>query len=288
MGDAPFQLEHRAEGRERQRPKTRPLLGKGLVDHALRGGVQPRIGDAIEPLLQLAIQVVEIAERASEEEVLADVPIQSLDLAFGFGPIGAASLRLEAVVDCAAFGKTVPVRKGGRDSACERQIRKIDQAITIPGLVDVVLSACPNGLRCGPASPLLDRRMGPAEAARIRRRHPSFKKPAKGQLDTTVLSNANPPDKNAYAFSPGNTIQTHSECRIAPRSLGECGIAARFLDCEWVPTPRPNQFRIPAPLLLDYGLLDRGRPSLLFDHGPPDGGRLAAVDGLDRLADRGL
>ncbi len=44
MGDTPFQLEHRAEGRERQRFEVRLLLGEDLVDNALRGGVHTRIG----------------------------------------------------------------------------------------------------------------------------------------------------------------------------------------------------------------------------------------------------
>ena len=49
-------------------------------------------------MLQLGIEIVEIPERAGEEEVLADVAIGSLDLALGFGPVRTASLRLEAVV----------------------------------------------------------------------------------------------------------------------------------------------------------------------------------------------
>jgi hypothetical protein len=47
---------------------------------------------------QLGIEIVEIAERAGEEEVLADVAVGSLDFALGLGPVGTASLRLEAVV----------------------------------------------------------------------------------------------------------------------------------------------------------------------------------------------
>ena len=98
MGDPPFQLEHRAEGRERQGAQVRLLLGEGLVDDALRGGVHPRIGDRIEPMPQLGVEIVEIAERAGEEEVLADIPERPLDLALGLGPVGAAGLRLEAVM----------------------------------------------------------------------------------------------------------------------------------------------------------------------------------------------
>jgi len=98
MRDAPFQLQERAEGRQRQQFEVRLLFGEGLVDHTLGGGVHSRIGNRIEPMPQLGVQVVEVAERAGEEEVLADVPIRPLDLAFGFGPVRSASLWLEAIV----------------------------------------------------------------------------------------------------------------------------------------------------------------------------------------------
>src|SRR5262245_65955525 len=49
-------------------------------------------------MLQLSIQIVEIAEAAGEKEVLADIAIGSLDLALGLGPVGPAGPRLEAVV----------------------------------------------------------------------------------------------------------------------------------------------------------------------------------------------
>jgi len=45
-------------------------------------------------MLQLSIQIVEIAEAAGEEEVLADIAIGSLDLALGLGSVGPAGLRL--------------------------------------------------------------------------------------------------------------------------------------------------------------------------------------------------
>jgi len=46
----------------------------------------------------LGVQVVEIAEGAGEEEVLANVPIGPLNLSLGFRPIRSAGLRLEAVM----------------------------------------------------------------------------------------------------------------------------------------------------------------------------------------------
>jgi hypothetical protein len=57
-------------------PRCGLLRRKGFVDHALRGGVQPRISDRMEPMLQLGVEIVEIAERAGEEEVLADIPVR--------------------------------------------------------------------------------------------------------------------------------------------------------------------------------------------------------------------
>ena len=46
-------------------------------------------------MTELLVEVVEIAERAAEEEVLADVAERPLDLAFGLGPIGPAGARLK-------------------------------------------------------------------------------------------------------------------------------------------------------------------------------------------------
>jgi len=45
MRDPPFQLEDRSEGRQRQQFEVQLLLGEGLVDDALGGGVNTRIGN---------------------------------------------------------------------------------------------------------------------------------------------------------------------------------------------------------------------------------------------------
>ena len=60
--------------------------------------MHPRIGDRVEPVAQLGVEIVEIAEAAGEEEVLADVAERPLDLALGLGPVRPAGLRVEAVV----------------------------------------------------------------------------------------------------------------------------------------------------------------------------------------------
>src|SRR5271167_3600168 len=52
----------------------------------------PRVGHRAEPMGELSVQVVEIAEQAGEEEVLADVAERPLDLTLGLGPVGAANL----------------------------------------------------------------------------------------------------------------------------------------------------------------------------------------------------
>jgi hypothetical protein len=98
MGDPPLEPENRAERRQRQRLELGLLLGEGRGDDAAGGSVDPRVGDRVEPMAQLGVQVVEVLERAGEEEVLADVAVRPLDLALGLGPVGPAGLRVEAVV----------------------------------------------------------------------------------------------------------------------------------------------------------------------------------------------
>ena len=80
--DTAFEPEDRAEGSERQRAKMELLLGEGLVDHPMRRGMHPRIGHRREPVAQLLVEIVEIAEGACEEEVLADIAERALDLPF--------------------------------------------------------------------------------------------------------------------------------------------------------------------------------------------------------------
>ena len=57
-----------------------------------------RIGDVVQPVAQLRVQVVEIAEDAAEKEVLANITKRPLDLALGLGAIGPAGARVKAVM----------------------------------------------------------------------------------------------------------------------------------------------------------------------------------------------
>jgi len=56
------------------------------------------VGDSVEPMAELRVEIIEVAERAAEEEVLADVAERPLHFALRFGPIGSTGARLEAVV----------------------------------------------------------------------------------------------------------------------------------------------------------------------------------------------
>ena len=69
-----------------------------LGDDSPGGGVHARVGDLIEPLAELHVEVVEVAEAPAEEEVLADVAVWTLHLALGLGPVRPAGFRQVAVV----------------------------------------------------------------------------------------------------------------------------------------------------------------------------------------------
>ena len=96
MADAALELEQRVERRCRQRLQLGPLGGKRLGDDLLRGAVYARVGDSCEPVIQLGVEIVEIAEAAREEEVLPDVAERTLDLALGLGAVRPARPRMEA------------------------------------------------------------------------------------------------------------------------------------------------------------------------------------------------
>jgi hypothetical protein len=84
-------------------------------------GMHPRSGDRIQPMAELTFEVVEIAEGAAEEEVLADLSERPLDLAVGLGPIGPVGARLEAVmaseIDERAVWTTSPSASAPRTAA---------------------------------------------------------------------------------------------------------------------------------------------------------------------------
>ena len=62
MADASFELQQRIEGRVWQALQIELLGCEGLRHDPLRRGVQPHIGDCVEPVLELAVQILQIAE----------------------------------------------------------------------------------------------------------------------------------------------------------------------------------------------------------------------------------
>ena len=89
------------------------FLGESLVDDPLCGGVHARIGDRIQPMAKLAVQIVEIAKGAAEKEVLADIAEgrSTLPLVWPVGPAGAGLKTVMArEVDERAVVDDEPVR----------------------------------------------------------------------------------------------------------------------------------------------------------------------------------
>ena len=98
MRDPPLKLEHGAEGHQRQGLEYGLFFSKGFVDDTLRRRMHARVRYGAEPMGELGVQVVEIAERAGKEEVLADVAERPLHFALSLGAVGAAGLRVEPVI----------------------------------------------------------------------------------------------------------------------------------------------------------------------------------------------
>ena len=77
------------------------LLGrKCLSDNALSGAVNADVGNGVEPVDELGVEVFEVAEAAAEEEVLADITEWSLYFTLCFCPVRTASARLKAIMPC--------------------------------------------------------------------------------------------------------------------------------------------------------------------------------------------
>src|SRR4051812_48407652 len=77
--DAAFEPEHRLIRYKRERSQRAAFLGEGLVDDPAGSCMHPRIGDRVQPLLQLDVEVFEIPERTGEEEVFANVAERPFD-----------------------------------------------------------------------------------------------------------------------------------------------------------------------------------------------------------------
>jgi len=97
-GDTSLEAQNSLERARCQRLKRRALAGEMFGDNPLRRGMNARIGNLVEPLPELRVEIVEVAKAPTEEEVLADVAERTLDLALRLGPVRLAGLRQVAIV----------------------------------------------------------------------------------------------------------------------------------------------------------------------------------------------
>jgi hypothetical protein len=58
--------------------------------------VHAHVGNGREPVIELAVEIVEIAEAACDEEVLPDVAERTLDLDLGLGAVRPVGPRMDA------------------------------------------------------------------------------------------------------------------------------------------------------------------------------------------------
>src|SRR5215472_12758696 len=74
------------------------LVGEVLQDDTAGGSVPARVGDCVEPVAELGIQIVEVAEGATEKEVFAHIAERALYLALRLCPVGRAGLRQKPIM----------------------------------------------------------------------------------------------------------------------------------------------------------------------------------------------
>ena len=97
-GDASLEPQDGLECPDSQRLKCRALLGEMFGDNPPGRSVGAHIGNLVEPLAELRVEIIEVAKAPAKEEVLADVAEGALDLALRLGPIRLACLWQVAVV----------------------------------------------------------------------------------------------------------------------------------------------------------------------------------------------
>jgi hypothetical protein len=97
-GDASLEPQDGLERSRWQRLERRALFSEMLGDNPPGRGMDAHIGNLVEPLAELRIEIIEIVKAPAEEEVFADVAERALDLALCLGPIRLAGLRQVAVM----------------------------------------------------------------------------------------------------------------------------------------------------------------------------------------------
>jgi hypothetical protein len=101
-----------AERLERQRPECRPILGKHRRDLALGRAVNPCIGPARVPAIELRLRVLDRLEAHALQRRLLRVADPGFNFAFAIGIADATRHRDHAVVrEDAAIGRSAPDRR---------------------------------------------------------------------------------------------------------------------------------------------------------------------------------
>src|SRR5690349_4678156 len=78
--DAPLQPQHGLKRPSREWLELGTFFGKMLGHDSPCRGMDAHVGDLVEPLTELPVEVLEVMEAAAEEEVLTDVTEWALDL----------------------------------------------------------------------------------------------------------------------------------------------------------------------------------------------------------------
>jgi hypothetical protein len=72
--DPALELEDRVEGEDRQRLELCLLGSKCFKDNPLGGAMQPNIGDRSQPVSELGVDILEVAEGAAEQKLSSARP----------------------------------------------------------------------------------------------------------------------------------------------------------------------------------------------------------------------
>ena len=87
MTDTSFHCEDGVIGMRGQVCQAALFFDVGFVDHPVRCGVHPRIGNFPAPGVELGIEILQVPKRSAEKEILADIAVRPFDFAFRFCPV---------------------------------------------------------------------------------------------------------------------------------------------------------------------------------------------------------
>lgn len=92
VADPPLDGQHGIVAHRRQNQQMRLFLGKMFADDPARGRMMAGVGNLAQSCVKLGIEIIQITETATKEQILPDIAERALHLALRLGPIGLASL----------------------------------------------------------------------------------------------------------------------------------------------------------------------------------------------------